>query len=98
MTKFSWSGGYAERPKVCCQIEKPNGKLFLLKSGIEQESQFSIFQFCNNFSASWRPLRNSCCNRTRSHVTTPFIVSLAASDFVFSALTLPLLATKFFAM
>ncbi len=34
--------------------------------------------------------------KTRSHITTPFIVSLAASDFVFSSLTLPILALKFF--
>lgn len=35
--------------------------------------------------------------RTRSHVTTPFVVSLACSDFIFSSLTLPTLAIKFFA-
>ncbi len=36
-------------------------------------------------------------SRTRYHVTTPFIVSLATSDLVFSSLTLPFLAIKFFA-
>ena len=35
-------------------------------------------------------------SKTRYHVTTPFIVSLATSDFMFSAITLPILATKFF--
>jgi hypothetical protein len=33
--------------------------------------------------------------RTRSHVTTPFIISLSASDFIFSSVTLSVLATKF---
>eukprot|EP00095_Tigriopus_kingsejongensis_P007204 maker-scaffold192_size271026-snap-gene-1.21 protein:Tk07204 transcript:maker-scaffold192_size271026-snap-gene-1.21-mRNA-1 annotation:"gustatory receptor trehalose 1" len=35
--------------------------------------------------------------KTRSHGTTPFVVSLACSDFIFSFLTLPSLAVKFFA-
>ena len=33
----------------------------------------------------------------RKHVTTPFIVSLAFSDFLFSAVILPLMSIRFFA-
>ncbi len=35
--------------------------------------------------------------KTRAHVTTPFVVSLAASDLCFSVIALPMLAIKFFA-
>ena len=35
--------------------------------------------------------------KTRAHVTTPFVVSLAASDLCFSTVALPMLAIKFFA-
>ncbi len=35
--------------------------------------------------------------KTRQHVTTPFVVSLAAADGCFSLFTLPMLAAKFFA-
>ena len=33
----------------------------------------------------------------RNHCTTPFIISLAMSDLLFSAVILPLLSVKFFA-
>ena len=36
-------------------------------------------------------------SKTRYHVTTPFVISLAFSDFLFSSVTLPTLAVKFFA-
>ena len=34
--------------------------------------------------------------RTRAQITTPFIISLATADFVFSSVTLMFLSIKFF--
>lgn len=32
----------------------------------------------------------------RKHVTTPFVISLAVSDFMFSSCILPIMATRFY--
>eukprot|EP00094_Tigriopus_californicus_P002825 TCALIF_02724-PA protein Name:"Similar to Tre1 Protein trapped in endoderm-1 (Drosophila melanogaster)" AED:0.18 eAED:0.19 QI:0/0.12/0/0.77/1/1/9/0/1136 len=96
-----WSKALPDIKEKASKIECQGDKLLLLPLYDEVSSQFAAWSaaICCVFGIVGNATTLFVLMKTRSlrrHPTTPFLVSLAFSDLIFSIFNLPLLAHRFF--
>lgn len=91
---MEWNSDYATINSTDCYEEEG---AFTSADGIVAGAFASSFAFAGTILNGLTILALLNFERTRVQQTTPFVISLSASDLIFSSVTLPALASKFFA-